>query len=471
MERIDEFRWRLRRSGKMRVPGVIYADGKGLERIERDRSLEQVRNVAHLPGIVRCSLAMPDIHWGYGFPIGGVAAMDVEEGVVSPGGVGYDINCGVRLARTNLDREDILAGGDRLLSALFSRIPCGVGGGGDWKLNDREMRDLLERGAGWAVRRGCGSAGDLRRTEEEGCMGGADPDAVSARAIDRGRTQVGTLGSGNHFVEVGWVETIYDERTAAAFGLREGMATLLIHCGSRGLGHQVCGDSLQAMQRRSGGETIEIPDRQLACVPIRSSAGRRYLSAMAAAANYGWANRQVLLHMAREVFDGVFPGSRLDLLYDVSHNIAKTETHRVKGNEWRLLVHRKGATRAFPASHRDVPEEYRAVGQPVLIPGDMGTASYVLVGTERAMEETFGSTCHGAGRVKSRSQAKKGIGLERLERELAEAGVRYRARSLKTLVEEAPSAYKEVDGVVRVVHGAGIARKVARLRPLLVMKG
>ncbi|MFH1680481.1 MAG: RtcB family protein [Candidatus Eisenbacteria bacterium] len=454
----------------MRVPGVIYADRAALEKIQRDRSLEQVANVAHLPGIVGRSLAMPDIHWGYGFPIGGVAAMDMDEGVISPGGVGYDINCGVRLAVCNLDREEVAPHAEALVSALFARVPCGVGRGGDLRLSARETEAVMREGARWTVGRGAGREEDLERTEERGCLSSADPDAVSARANERGRDQVGTLGSGNHFLEVGYVETIYEPEVARAFGLREGGVTLLIHCGSRGLGHQVATDFLQVMQK-PGRDAVPIPDRQLACVPIRSSAGQRYFAAMSAAANFAWANRQYLLHLSREVFSRVFPGSDLRLLYDVSHNIAKIETHRIGKEERRLCVHRKGATRAFAAGHPDLPDAYRGVGQPVLIPGDMRSGSYVLVGAEKAMEETFGSTCHGAGRRKSRSEAKRGIRLGDLERSLEEAGVRFRARSRGNLVEEAPEAYKDIDEVVNVVHGAGLSRKVARLKPLAVIKG
>ena len=471
LEQCGDYRWRLEMTGKMRVPGIVYADRRGLDRIRKDKSLEQVMNVAHLPGIVKCSLAMPDIHWGYGFPIGGVAAMDVEEGVVSPGGVGYDINCGVRLAVTDLDREDLIPRAEAVANALFSSVPCGVGVGGSLNLSRMEIREVLENGARWVVKRGFGSRADLEMTEEKGRLSSADPDAVGRRAIERGRNQLGTLGSGNHFLEVGFVESIFDEDAAAAFGLRLNAVTFMIHSGSRGLGHQVCSDFLQVMQTEVGRSGIVLPDRQLACVPIRSSAGRRYLAAMAAAANYGWANRQHILHLARGAISRVFPGIDLRLLYDVSHNIARIETHEVKGKKRELCVHRKGATRAFPAGHPAVPERYRDVGQPVLIPGDMGTGSYILTGTRKAMKETFGSTCHGAGRTRSRSEAKRKIRLNDLERELADAGVVFKARSRKTLVEEAPAAYKSVDDVVNVVHGAGIARKVARLKPVVVIKG
>ncbi len=471
LKQIDQFRWRLEQERGMKVPGLIFADKAGLAKIRSDRSLEQVANVAHLPGIVGRSLAMPDIHWGYGFPIGGVAAMDPDHGVISPGGVGYDINCGVRLAVGNLSRFDLAERAEDLADTLYHRIPCGVGRGGDFRLNDREMVELLVKGAGWVVGRGYGTTEDLDRTEERGCLRAADPDALSERAIERGRTQLGTLGSGNHFLEAGYVEEIYDQDAAERFGLKKDAVTVMIHCGSRGLGHQVCTDSLRSMQKRRGVDQIKIPDRQLACVPIRSTAGERYLAAMAAAANFAWANRQYLLHLARNVFSSLFPGTSLRLVYDVSHNIAKMEEHKVKGRMQTVCVHRKGATRAFPAGHPDVCEEYRSVGQPVLIPGDMRTGSYVLVGTDRAMDETFGSTCHGAGRAKSRSAAKREISIEELEAGMRREGVLCRARSRKLLVEEAPEAYKNVDSVVGVVHGAGISRRVARLKPLVVIKG
>ncbi len=455
----------------MRVPGMVFASESGLAAIRSDRSLEQVANVAHLPGIRGASLAMPDIHWGYGFPIGGVAAMDVDEGVVSPGGVGYDINCGVRLAMTGLSRSDVESRKETLADMLFREIPCGLGNGGDFSLNDAEMAELLTRGAMWTTDRGFGTDVDLRRTEEGGALLSADPGAVSPRAIERGKRQLGTLGSGNHFLEIAFVEAIYDEKTAAAFGLRPDAVTVMIHCGSRGLGHQVCTDSLRAMKGRKGDDRIDLPDSHLACVPIQSTAGQRYLSAMAAAANFAWANRQYLQHLAGGVLSKIFAIEPLDLVYDVSHNIARMETHQVGSESRSLCVHRKGATRAFPPGHPDVTAEYRESGQPVLIPGDMQSGSYVLAGTEKAMAETFGSTCHGAGRSSSRAAARRKFRYEDMERELRKAGVICRARSRKLLAEEAPGAYKDIDSVVEVVHGAGIAKKVARLKPLVVIKG
>ena len=471
LTRVDRYRVRIEKAGRMRVPGMVFASSSGLDTIRSDKSLEQVVNVAHLPGIRGRSLAMPDIHWGYGFPIGGVAAMEVEDGVISPGGVGYDINCGVRLAVTEISRDDLERSKEALAEVLFRTIPCGVGGGGDFNLTGGEMEELLTEGASWTVRRGYGTADDLRRTEEEGALSSADPDAVSPRAIERGKTQLGTLGSGNHFLEIAFVEKIYDSRCAAAFGLREGAVTVMIHCGSRGLGHQVCTDFLRVMQGAKGRERIELPDRQLACVPIRSSAGQRYLAAMAAAANFAWANRQYLQFLAGRVLQSLFGTGNLRLVYDVSHNIAKMEEHKVGNQLCSLCVHRKGATRAFPPGHPDVTEEYREVGQPVLIPGNMRSGSYVLAGTERAMTEAFGSTCHGAGRAMSRSAARREIRIDQMEREMRGAGVVCRARSRKLLVEEAPAAYKDIDSVVDVVHGAGISKKVARLKPMVVIKG
>jgi len=475
LERIDAYHWRIPRTGAMRVPGMIYADEDLLRDIRMDESPRQVMNVAHLPGIIRYSLAMPDMHWGYGFPIGGVAATSLDAGVISPGGVGYDINCGCRLLVSNLTYDDVKASLGRLVRDLFNNIPSGVGSTGVIKLSPGDERRVLVHGAAWAVANGYGTEEDLERTEEHGAMEGADPDAVSARAITRGREQIGTLGSGNHFLEVDLVEEIFDERVANVFGLAAGMIGVLIHSGSRGLGYQVCDDYLREMGRAVLKYKIDLPDRQLASAPLASPEGRAYFAAMAAAANYAWANRQCLMHWTRETFQktlGASPAAlNMRLVYDVCHNIAKKETHTVEGKKQTVCVHRKGATRAFPAGHRDVPACYRSVGQPVLIPGDMGTNSYVLVGTDLAMEETFGSTCHGAGRVRSRTQSKKLTDSVHLLRELEQKGILVMARGKKTIAEEAPEAYKDIDRVVEVVHMAGIARKVAKMRPLCVIKG
>jgi tRNA-splicing ligase RtcB len=459
----------------MRVPGMLYSDERLLKDVSLDESPAQVINVAHLPGIIKYSLAMPDMHWGYGFPIGGVAATDLETGVISPGGVGYDINCGCRLLASNLTLADVQPVLGRLVRNLFANVPSGVGSTGAIKLSPGEERQVLALGAEWAVSHGYGEAEDLERTEEQGAMEGADPAAVSARAITRGREQIGTLGSGNHFLEVGLVEQVYDPSVAEVFGLDVGRVTVLIHSGSRGLGYQVCEDHLREMGRAVAKYHLDLPDRQLAGAPLASPEGEAYFAAMACAANYAWANRQCLMHWTREIFQKTLSISPRDLgmrlVYDVCHNIAKKEFHTIDGERRRVCVHRKGATRAFPAGHPEVPECYRPVGQPVLIPGDMGTNSYVLVGTETAMQETFGSTCHGAGRVRSRTQSLKMIDGGRLLRELEDKGILVMARGKKTIAEEAPDAYKDIDRVVDVVHGAGLSRKVARLRPLCVIKG
>jgi len=475
LEKIDDCRYRIPKSGKMRVDGIIYADAQILQSIHEDESPRQVANVAHLPGIQGHSLAMPDIHWGYGFPIGGVAAFDWEEGVISPGGVGYDINCGTRLIRTNLMTQDLRPRIRDLVQGLFQNIPSGVGSKGAIRLSGQELRQVLKEGSAWAVKKGYGGPEDLERTEDGGCMEGADPSSISDRALDRGRPQLGTLGSGNHFLEVGYVEEIYDPEVARVLGLQKDQVTVFIHSGSRGLGYQVCDDFLKKMGERVRQLGWELPDRQLACDFIRSPTGQDYLRAMAAAANYAWANRQMLMHWTREVFEKVLRMSPRDLgmqmVYDVCHNIAKEEIHVVGGERRRVCVHRKGATRAFGPGHPALPEIYRKVGQPVLIPGDMGRYSYVLVGTQGAMEQTFGSTCHGAGRLQSRTQAKRASRGRSLTRELENRGIHVMAASRETLVEEAPEAYKDVSEVVDVVHRAGISRKVAKLRPWGVIKG
>jgi tRNA-splicing ligase RtcB len=471
-----ECRWEIPRQGKMNVPGIVYADARQMETLRDDPSLQQVMNVACLPGIVRASYAMPDIHWGYGFPIGGVAAFDPDEGVVSPGGVGYDINCGVRLLRSDV-RADEAAGRMReLVEALFRNIPTGVGSHRrDFKVTQPEEKRLLAQGAAWAVKQGFGEADDLLHIEEGGTLPGAEPSEVSERARERGRTQLGTLGSGNHFVEVQRVAEIHDAPAADALGLREGTLTVSIHTGSRGLGYQVCDDFLQVMLRASRRHGIELPDPQLCCAPLQSEDGRRYLGAMAAAANFAFGNRQVITHFVRTSFEETFARGPKDLglgvVYDVCHNIAKFERHVVDGRERRLCVHRKGATRAFPPRHPGTPAAYREIGQPVLIPGDMGRASWVLIGTQKGYEETFGSSCHGAGRAMSRHAAKKAARGRSIAREMADRGVVVRTDGRETLAEEMPEAYKDVTDVVNVVHRAGLSRKVAKLVPLGVIKG
>jgi tRNA-splicing ligase RtcB len=477
LRHVSECVWEVPRSGGMRVPGRIYADERLMEHIRREKAIDQVINVAHLPGIVRRSLAMPDIHWGYGFPIGGVAATDpASGGVVSPGGVGYDINCGVRLVASSITLDEAAPRLREMVRALFEDVPAGLGShGAIGKLNKKTLEAVMTGGAGWAVERGFGSPGDLDRTEEGGRLGRADPAAVGKRAVERGLDQLGTLGSGNHFMEIDAVEEVYEPETASAFGLSQGTIALLVHSGSRGFGYQICDDSLDVMQGAVEKYGISLPDRQLACAPVESAEGRSYLAAMACAANYAWANRQVMMVLAERALARVFGKSEdalgLRLVYDVCHNIAKLERHAVDGEERLLCVHRKGATRAFPSGHPDVPGVYRSAGQPVLVPGDMGTASFVCVGTEAALAETFGSTCHGAGRVMSRAKAKKSARGRDIERELAEKGIVVMATGRATLAEEMPAAYKNVADVVDVMQRAGIARRVARMRPLGVVKG
>lgn len=464
-------RWRIEKHGAMRVPGVVFASKTLIPDVMSDRSLQQVVNVASLPGIVEASYAMPDVHWGYGFPIGGVAATDVERGgVVSPGGVGFDISCGVRLLASQLDRTELDETFVTLMDELDANVPRGLGRGGIWRLrDDDELRAVLLGGSRYAVERGFGGAQDLDRCEDAGAIAGADPSQVSPRARERGFRQVGSLGSGNHFLEVQVVETIYDEPTAETFGLRRGQVCVMIHCGSRGLGHQICSDHVRTMLTAMPRYGIAVPDRQLACVPVRSPEGEAYLGAMAAAANYGRANRHLLAEAVRDAFEKATGTRELDLVYDVSHNLAKLEKHIVDGEPRLLCVHRKGATRALPPGHPDLPADLQAVGQPVLIPGSMGTASYVLAGV--AGGDAFHSTCHGAGRTMSRHAAKRLVRGPALRAELEAAGVAVRARSIGELPEEAPFAYKDVDEVVATCEEAGLCARVARLRPIGVVKG
>jgi len=476
VEQLDSCRWRIPRFGAMRTDGLVFASRQMMNDLRRENALEQVCNVATLPGIVGPSIAMPDIHWGYGFPIGGVAAFDVEDGVVSPGGVGYDINCGVRLLRSDLTADEVRPKIEQLADELYRNVPSGVGSHRrDLKLSVAEERKVLTKGAAWAVENGFGSSEDLAHIEDRGALPGADPNLLSDRALERGRNQLGTLGSGNHFLEIDQVEEIGDQQAANVLGLFPGQIVVSIHTGSRGLGYQVCDDHLKLMQRAAKKYGIELPDRQLCCAPLTSPEGQQYLAAMAAAANFAFANRQLIAAWVRESFEQVLGKSPADLriatIYDVGHNIAKYETHHFQGRQRRLCVHRKGATRAFPAGHPDTPALYRNVGQPVLIPGDMGRYSYVLVGTQGGFEETFGSTCHGAGRVLSRQKAKKLARGRRIEEELAGRGITIRASSRATMAEEISEAYKDVLDVVSVVEQAGIGKIAARLKPLAVVKG
>lgn len=476
LHRIDKTKIEIPKDFKpgMRTNGIIYVD-ETLEKELDARSIDQVANVASLPGIVGSSFAMPDIHAGYGFTIGGVAAFDLNDGVISPGGVGYDINCGVRLIRSDLSKEETIPKITALIETLYNNIPTGVGSKGNIKLNSQDQKRILQKGAQWAVENGFGDKEDLEHTESGGCMEGADPGLISNRAYERGRSQQGTLGSGNHFTEIQYVDEIYDEEAACSFGLFKGQITVMIHTGSRGFGHQVCTDFLNVMQRASNKYKIFLPDRELACAPFNSPEARDYLSAMKGAANYAWANRQCITHRAEESFMRVFdtgPASLgMRLVYDVAHNIAKIEEHIVNNKRMKVIVHRKGSTRAFPPGHPELPACYSHIGQPVIIPGDMGRASFVLKGTEIGMKKTFGSTCHGAGRIMSRSQAIRRAKGRSIRKEIEDMGIIVRYTGKTTLAEEMPEAYKDVSNVVDIVHNAGLSLKVARLKPLGVIKG
>ncbi|MCX6006637.1 MAG: RtcB family protein [Chloroflexi bacterium] len=478
LEKIDDYRWIIPKGHKpgMKVDGLIFATEDMLGDIVEEQAIEQVSNVAFLPGVVKYSMAMPDIHSGYGFPIGGVAAMDVRTGVVSPGGVGFDINCGVRMLRSNLMEDEVKPRIKQLADSLYKNIPSGLGSEGRIRIKGGEIDEVLVHGSRWAVSRGFGRIEDLETTEDHGEMAGAKPDNVSKRAKERGQPQVGTLGSGNHFLEVAVVDRIEDAVAAGVMGIdRIGQVVLMVHCGSRGLGHQVADDYIQEMISAASKYRIQLPDRQLACAPVESNEGQAYLSAMRCAANYAWANRQCISHWVRQSFCDVLGKSEkdagLELVYDVAHNIAKIEEHMVDGKKVKLCVHRKGATRALPAGHPDVPAKYAGIGQPVFIPGDMGRYSYILVGTQEAMEKSFGSTCHGAGRMKSRAAAKRQIDYREFMKELELKGITVRAGNLRDLAEEASGAYKDVATVVNASAGAGISRIVARTRPLIVIKG
>jgi tRNA-splicing ligase RtcB (3'-phosphate/5'-hydroxy nucleic acid ligase) len=478
LEQITPWCWRIPKGFKagMLVEGRIFADQRMIEQLCEDQAVEQVANVAFLPGIQVASLAMPDIHWGYGFCIGGVCATDPEQGgVISPGGVGYDINCGVRLVRSNLRFADLESRLGPLMDALFRKIPAGVGTGGPYRFGGKELRHLLAEGTRYLETRGLATVGDIEHTEAHGCLADARPDLLSPRALERGVDQCGTLGSGNHFLELQVVDEVFDAAAARAMGLELGMVCVMIHSGSRGLGYQVCDDALRALRGAPARYGIALPDRQLACAPVESPEGQAYLGAMRAAANFAWANRQLLMWQAREAFAEFFgrpwETMQMNLVYDVAHNIAKMEKHEIDGQAKTVCVHRKGATRAFAAGHRELPDRYRPIGQPVIIPGDMGRASFVLVGQPGSMELSFGTTCHGAGRVMSRTAAVANAKGRRIDHELAEMGIIARCRSWKGLAEEQPAAYKDVSQVVEVVHQAGLASKVARMRPIGVVKG
>jgi tRNA-splicing ligase RtcB (3'-phosphate/5'-hydroxy nucleic acid ligase) len=471
LRKISDNIWEIPKQGEMRVPAVIYASEKLLQSVRRDLTLTQARNVACLPGIQRMSYVMPDAHQGYGFPIGGVAAFDMDEGVISPGGVGYDINCGVRLLRTDYTAEDIAAKRKELLAEIFKEVPAGVGKGGITKLSRGVLLEILRRGAEWAVEHGYGRKEDLLMTEEYGRMKDADPAHISARAMERGIPQLGTLGAGNHFLEIQQVSHIYDEDRARAFGIEaEGQVTVMIHCGSRGLGHQVASDYIEIMENASG--TKGLPDRELINAPVRSRLGQEYYVSMCSAVNYAFANRQMIAHWVRDVFARVMGSSAgMRQIYDVCHNVAKIERHTVGGREREVCIHRKGATRSFGPGRPEIPEAYRPHGQPVLIPGSMGTASYLLVGTAEAENLSFSSTAHGAGRVMSRHEALRRFRGEQIRDDLRKRGIELQSTNWKGVAEEASEAYKDVDEVVRVSHEVGLGGMVARLVPVGVMKG
>jgi tRNA-splicing ligase RtcB len=477
LNRIRENVWEIPKTGEMQVPGRIYISQKMIEKdLSNDEAIKQVVNVAHLPGIEKYSLAMPDIHWGYGFPIGGVAATNLDEGVISPGGVGYDINCGVRLATTSLTFNDVEKKLQSLITKLFQNIPTGVGASGAIKkLSKTDLKNVLLKGSVWAMENDLGSQNDIIFTEENGTLRGADFSVVSERALERGADQLGTLGSGNHFLEVDVVDEIYDSNVAEVFGLSLNQVVVQIHTGSRGLGYQVCDDFLKILQEASKKYGFNLPDKQLACAPINSQEGQDYLAAMQAAANFAWNNRQVIMSLAKKSFIDVLNIAQTDLkfqlVYDVCHNIAKIEKHKIDDQEKEVCVHRKGATRAFAPGSKQIPSKYKDVGQPVLIPGDMGRYSFIAVGTQKAMEETFGSSCHGAGRNLSRHKAMKIAKGRNLFDELNKKGIIIQAKGHKTIAEEMPDAYKDVANVVDVMHQEGITKKVARLRPIGVIKG
>lgn len=471
LKKVSDLVWELPQDNEMRVPGRIFVSKTLLDKVEGD-TYGQVANVATLPGIQKYSMAMPDVHLGYGFPIGGVAAFNQEEGIISPGGVGFDINCGVRLITTNLTRSETQPKVKPLIEQLFKNVPSGVGSRSKLRVDHQQLDEVFSQGARWAVEQGYGTQSDLEHCEENGCMKAADPSKVWEKAHERGRSQLGTLGSGNHFLEIQHVDQIYDEKAAQTFGLQKDQIVVMVHCGSRGAGHQICSDYLKVLEKATRKYNIKLRDRQLVCAPITSQEGQDYFAAMSCAANYAWANRQVITHWVRETLNKFFQTElELKLVYDVCHNIAKQETHQIDGKDMKVCVHRKGATRAFAPHHPDVPSDYQETGQPIIIPGSMGTASYMLHGTQEAMELTFGSTCHGAGRMMSRTRAKKQFYGENVRKDLMDKGIYVKAVSGAMIAEEAPGVYKSSDEVVEVVDQLGISKKVARLLPMGVAKG
>ncbi|MDD5012566.1 MAG: RtcB family protein [Candidatus Nanoarchaeia archaeon] len=469
LKKISRDIYEIPQEGKMNVPARVFASESILENIKKDKTLEQIKNVAMLPGILKYAIALPDAHQGYGFPIGGVAIFDVDKGIISPGGVGYDINCSVRLLKTNLTKKDILEKQKEVVEALYRKIPSGVGRGSKFNITRSELNKLLESGAKYFVDKGFGTKEDYLHMEEEGCLKDADSSKVSERAIKRGIGQLGTLGAGNHFLEVQFVDEIFDEKVAKVLGIKKNQVTIMIHCGSRGLGHQVASDYIQLMETEYG--FANLPDRELINAPIKSKLGKDYYAAMCAAANFAFANKQLITHWIREEMKTIFPTVKMDVVYDICHNIAKFEEHVIDGKNKIVCIHRKGATRAFGPGRKEIPGDYRKIGQPVLIPGSMGTASYLLIGTKKTEELTFGSTVHGAGRLSSRSKAMREIRGEEIKEGLSEKGIEVKAGSWKSLAEEAPEVYKDIDEVVKVVDELGISKKVAKMKPMAVVKG
>jgi tRNA-splicing ligase RtcB len=468
LKKISENTYEIPKEGGMRVPGIVYASEKILDAIKEDKTLEQVKNVAHLPGILKASIALSDAHQGYGFPIGGVAAFDLDKGIVSPGGVGYDINCSVRLLKTNLTKKDVVKKQKEVSEALYRKIPSGVGRGSKFQMNNEELKKILEGGVKYMIKKGYGLKEDYLHIEEQGCMK-ADASKVSERAMKRGIGQLGTIGAGNHFLELLYVEKLFDEKVSSVFGVKKDQLIIMVHCGSRGLGHQVASDYIKKMEEEYGFK--DLPDRELINAPIKSKLGKDYLDAMGAAANFAFANKQLITHWVREEMKYLYPNFKAEIIYDVCHNIAKIEEHVVDGKKKKVCVHRKGATRSFGPGRKEIPEDYQKVGQPVIIPGSMGTASYLLVGTNKAEELAFGSSVHGAGRVKSRSAAIRTLRGEEIKKDLEKAGIVVRAGGWKSIAEEAPQVYKDIDEVARVVDELGISKRVARLKPLIVVKG
>jgi tRNA-splicing ligase RtcB (3'-phosphate/5'-hydroxy nucleic acid ligase) len=469
LKKISKDIYEIPKQGNMLVPAIILASENLIEKIRQDKTLEQTKNISMLPGIVEKSIIMPDAHQGYGFPIGGVAAFDLEKGIISPGGVGYDINCGVRLLKTGLTKKEFLEKREQILNELYKNIPSGVGVGGELKISEKEMNEILEQGIEWTLKKGFATKDDIEKVEDRGCIKNANAQKVSQKAKARGRNQLGTIGSGNHFIEVQYVDEIFDKKTAEVFGLKKNEITILIHTGSRGLGHQTASDYIHKMEREFGIENL--PDRELVYAPLNSQLAKDYIQAMNAAANFAFANRQIITYNIRKSFEKFFPDLKIKLIYDITHNIAKFESFKINNKKVELCVHRKGATRAFGKGRKEIPEEYRKMGQPVLIPGSMGTASYVLLGTKKAEEFSFASTAHGAGRLMSRARAKEEITESQLKKELENSDVKFKAGSIRGMLEEAPEAYKDIEEVVKIVDELGISKKVARLRPLMVIKG